>query len=221
MIPDDEKILAWLDGALEPDGAAHMTDLAARDETFARRVERLRHLDDLVRAAVPEEPEIPAALLARLGLAEPPVSAAVVDIAAARQVRAARQATVAPLRIGRPIYFKVAAQVAVIAVAGLAVALFAVPGQRADDPAAEYRVLGSAAAPAAPKANALIKFAPGLAKGDETRIAASVGLSLIGGPNAAGAWKADVAPGRRDAVLQALRADARVVMAEPIDEATP
>lgn len=226
MIPDDEMIHAWLDGRLDEigdmDGAARMTELAANDEAFARKVQRLRHLDDLVRLAVPEEPEIPAVLLERLGLSEPRPGATIVDLTTARQERAARQAvSAAPSRFGRSAFMKMAAQVALIAGVGLAVAVIAVPGQRSEDPSAEYRVLGSPAEPAARDANVLIKFSPGLAAGEERRIAADAGLRLIGAPSSTGAWKAAIAPVRRDAVLQALRTDQRIMMAEPIDKATP
>jgi len=225
--PDDGMISAWLDGTLDEDGTARMTELAANDEAFALRVQRLRHLDDLVRAAVPAEPDIPAALLARLGLerlglAEAPASSAVVDLAAVRRERASRLAEPAPLsRFGRSAFLKVAAQVAIVAGIGLSVAVFNLPGQKAGDPAADYRALGSAPDAAAQEANALVKFAPGLGAADAQRIAATAGVRLVGTPNAAGAWKAVVTPGRRDAVLDALRADPQVLLAEPVDGATP
>ena len=230
MIPDDTMISAWLDGTLDQngdkDGAARMTELAAKDEAFALRVQRLRHLDDLVRAAVPAEPDIPAALLQRLGLAEAARGATVVDIAAARQARANRQAALAsPSRFGRDAFVKVAAQVAIIAGAGLVVAVFNLPGRHpatgSSGPAAEYRALGSAPDAAASAVNALVKFAPGVATGEAQQIAQAAGVRLIGTPNAAGAWKAMVAPGRRDAVLGALRTDQRVALAEPVDGAAP
>ena len=225
--PDDMMISAWLDGTLDEDGTARMTELAANDEAFALRVQRLRHLDDLVRAAVPAEPEIPAALLARLGLersdlAEGPSRGGVVDLAAVRRERASRLAVpTSPSRFGRSAFLKVAAQVAVVAGIGLSVAVFNLPGQKAGDPAADYRALGSAPDAAAQEANALVKFAPGLGAGDAQRIAAAGGVRLVGAPNAAGAWKAAVAPGRRAAVLDALRSDPKVLLAEPVDGATP
>jgi hypothetical protein len=231
MTPDDMMISAWLDGTLDTDGAARMTELAANDEAFALRVQRLRHLDNLVRAAVPVEPEIPAALLARLGLAEAPVRAEpmradVVDFAAARQQRAQQQAARQPVpestsRFGRSAFLKVAAQVAIIAGVGLSVAVFNMPGQKAGEPSAEYRTLSSAPDTTAHEANALVRFAPGIAASDAQRIAGAAGVRLVGTPNAAGAWKAVVAPGRRTAVLDALRADQRVSLAEPIDGGTP
>ncbi|MFM9934897.1 MAG: hypothetical protein ACKVOL_01720 [Novosphingobium sp.] len=224
--PDDDMIYAWLDGALDKDGAQQMTDVAANDETFALRVERLRHLDDLVRAAVPTEPEITAALLERLGLADAPTQCTVIDFAAAKQARGSRpvsglEASTGPSRFGRAAFLKVAAQVAIIAGLGLSVAVFTVPGQKAAEPAADYRVLGFVPDAAARKANALVKFVPGLAPAEAARIAAAAGVQLVGAPNAAGAWKAVAAPGRREAVLEALRADRRVSLAEPIDQAVP
>ena len=209
-----------------------MTELAANDEAFVLRVQRLRHLDDLVRAAVPAEPEIPAALLARLGLAEmgladAPAQSEVVDLAAAREQRASRLAAPAsparfgPSRFGQSAFLKVAAQVAIIAGVGLSVAVFNMPGQKTGESAADYRTLSSAPEAAAHKANALVKFAPGIAAADAQRIAGAAGVRLVGTPNAAGAWKAVVAPGRSMAVLDALRADQRVSLAEPIDGGTP
>jgi len=220
-MPDDDKIAAWLDGALDAEGAQRMTDLAAHNEAFAQRAARLRQLDDLVRAAVPAEPEVPAALLERLGLASAvPAGASIVDIADARQARAARNgAAPAPVRQGRGAFFRMAAQVALIAGLGLAVVVVSRPGERAADPAADYRALGTAPEAAAREANALIKFAPGVAADEAGRLAAASGLVLLGKPTAAGAWKAAVAPGRRAAALAALRGDSRVVMAEPIDGA--
>jgi negative regulator of sigma E activity len=220
-MPDDETIAAWLDGALDAEGAQRMTDLAAHDEAFARRAARLNHLDDLVRAAVPAEPEIPAALLERLGLApDAPAGASVVDIADARQARAARNAAApVPARQGRGAFFRIAAQVALIAGLGLAVVVISRPGERAAYPAADFGALGTAPDAAAREANALVKFAPGVAADEAGRIAGASGLRLLGKPNAAGAWKAAIAPGRRAAALAALRGDGRVMMAEPIDGA--
>jgi len=219
--PDDEKIAAWLDGALDAEGAQCMTDLAAHDEAYAKRAARLRHLDDLVRAAVPAEPEIPAALLQRLGLAPAvPTGASIVDIADARQARAARNAAArSPVQNGRGAFLRMAAQVALIAGLGLAVVVVSRPGERADDPAGDYRALSNAPEVATPESNVLVKFAPGVDAGLATRIATTSGLTLIGKPNAAGAWKAAVVPGRRAAALEALHGDSRVVMAEPIDGA--
>ena len=219
MTPDDAMISAWLDGTLDAEGARHMTDLAARDEAFARRVEHLRRIDDLVRAAVPPEPEIPAELLARLGLAPSPARASVVDLAAVRHQRGLQNAAAPRAPQARGGFLKLAAQVALVAGLGLAVVTVVRPGGQAGDPAADYRTLSSAPAPAAREANALVRFAPGIAEDEASRLAAASGLQLLGKPNQAGAWKAAVAPGRRTATLEALRSDPRVIMAEPLDGA--
>ena len=224
QMPADEMISAWLDGTLDAEGAERMTDLAARDETFANRAERLRQIDKLVRAAVPAEPEIPAALLERLGLAPAPDSAApgagVIDLAAARQERAARSAAPAAMPRVRSDVWRMAAQLALVAGIGMAIVVVSRPTDRIEGPEADYRALGAASDLAARQANALVKFAPGVAVADAGKLAAAAGVQLLGSPNQAGAWKAYVAPGRRSAALDALRGQPRVVMAEPIDGAS-
>ena len=229
MIPDDqmpadEMISAWLDGTLDAEGARRMTELAARDEAFARRAERLRHMDSLVRAAVPAEPEIPADLLERLGLAPVPsglaAGAGVIDRAAAREERAAGRAATAPAPGARGGFLRMAAQLALVAGVGLAVVVVSRPTDRIEGPEAEYRALGSAPDAAAREANAMVKFAPGVAASEAGKIAAAAGVKLLGSPNQAGAWKAIVAPGRRTEALDALRSQPRVLMAEPLDGAS-
>lgn len=233
QMPADEMISAWLDGTLDAEGARRMTELAARDEAFARRAERLRRIDNLVRAAVPAEPELPAALLERLGLAPAPVHAAsaremrhagVVDLAAARQERAGRNSAPAPMARARGGFLRMAAQLALVAGVGLAVIAVSRPGDRADVSgadysSADYRALGSAPDAAAHEANALVRFAPGVAASEAGKIASAAHVQLLGTPGATGAWKAFVAPGKRTAVLAALRSEPRVIMAEPIDGA--
>lgn len=227
QMPTDEMISAWLDGTLDDEGARRMTDFAARDETFARRAERLRQIDNLVRAAVPAEPELPADLLERLGLAPARAaapattwpSAGVVDLAAARQERAARNAAPTQFPAVRSGFFRMAAQLALVAGVGLAVVVVSRPTDRIEGPAADYRALGSAPDAVAKNANALVKFAPGVAAADAGKIASAAGVQLLGSPSQAGAWKAFVAPGKRAAALDALRSQPLVIMAEPIDGA--
>lgn len=228
QMPADEMISAWLDGTLDTEGARRMTELAARDEAFAHRADRLRRIDNLVRAAVPAEPELPAALLERLGLAPVPASAGsiagVVDLAAARQERAGRNSAPAPMARARFGFFRMAAQLALVAGVGLAVVVVSRPGDRAEVSGAvysgaDYRALGSAPDAAAHEANALVRFAPGVAASEAGKIASAAHVQLLGTPSAAGAWKAFVAPGQRAAVLAALRSEPRVIMAEPIDGA--
>ena len=213
MTPDDDMISAWLDGSLDDEGTRRMADLVARDEAFARRVERLRRIDDLIRAAVPAEEGVPDALLQRLGLA--PAAGKVVDIAAVRAVRAEAAAPAPRAHT----YWRMAAQLALVAGLGLAVFAAVRPGGGEGDPVAQYRALGAAPDADAGPVNALVKFRDGVGAEEASRLARGAGLRLIGSPNASGTWKAAVEPARRSASLDALRADPHVVLAEPIDGA--
>lgn len=218
----DIEISAWLDGMMDKDGALAMTELAASDETMAARAERLRHIDDLVRSAVPAEEAIPPELLERLGLSGVATADKVVNLAAARKERGrraeARAARTAP--VGRNGLWRIAAQVALVAGLGASLALWnASSNTRQGD--ASYRTLSDAAQPAALRANAMVVFAPGVDAAGARAIAAGAGARLIGEPNAAGAWKLALAPARRDAVLAALRADDRVTLAEAMDGQVP
>lgn len=215
-MPDDEALGAWLDGELNEDGAAEMAKLIASDEDLAMRAERIRHLDALLRQAVPEE-EVPAALLERLGLAEAPASATVVDMVAVRQARA--EAAAIPVQAVRPSnLLRLAAQVALVAGLGLAVLLWQSPGGDANKDA-PYRTLSNAGK--ATPANGMVMFAPGTDAVTARSIARSAGATLVGGPNEAGAWKLDMPVGRRDTILASLRNDKRVTLAEAIDGHTP
>ena len=89
MKPTDEQISAWLDGALPDPEALALEAALERDAGLAERVARLESNDDLLRTALPLDENVPQELLVRLGLAEEPVPR-VVDIASARQKRAAR-----------------------------------------------------------------------------------------------------------------------------------
>lgn len=214
---DDERIAAWIDGMLDEKGAAAMSELAASDETLTARAQRLRHIDALVRSAVPAEDEIPPALVERLGLAPQPAAPRTAQILSLDEVRARRRA---PARgpVGQP-RWQIAAQVALVL--GLGVSLAMGNGSTGSGPSspASYRALGHAAPPGAalPAVNALVVFAPGTDLAAARAIAGRAGARLVGEPNEAGAWKLAVSPVRRDAVLQALRADPAVTMAEPVD----
>jgi hypothetical protein len=222
----DEMLAAWLDGALDAESAARIGEWADNDKDFAMRAQRLQYLDDLVRQAVPADDAVPLALLQRLRLAD--VAAAsgdaqgtVIDLADARRARAERSAPVGAFKARRSEWLRIAAQVALVAGVGLAVAVVSVPGQLSQDPAAEYRALGSAPDAATQTANVLVKFTPQTGADAARALARAAGVQLIGTPTATGAWKAAVAPSRRVAALETLRADARVVMAEPVDGAAP
>lgn len=228
MNRQDEKIAAWLDGMLDTDGAARMSERAATDEQVAQRALRLRHLDELVRAAVPQDDEIPDALLERLGLA--PSSAAhssaatVVSLADARRARQPQAAPAFP-QPGRTRYgfWRIAAQVVLVAGLGLSATLW-LGTHRASENPADYRALsdlGPAGNVAAPSANALVVFDAGTDAAQARSIAQAAGAQIIGSQTEAGAWKLAISAARRDAVLKDLRSDNRVTMAEPIDGSQP
>ena len=224
--PADAEIGAWLDGMLDKDGAARMSELAASDETIATRVQRLRHIDGLIRAAVPGDEAIPAALLDRLGLAATPAAAGVISIAGARRHRetmaAARTAKARTGWLAAPGLRRIAAQVALVLGLGIGAAIWLAPhGDKAGR--ADYRALGDrpAADTAQDGINALVVFAEGTDTATARRIAQEAGARLVGTPSDAGAWKAAIAPARRGAVLDALRRDDRVMLAEAIDGARP
>ncbi|HXY05315.1 MAG TPA: zf-HC2 domain-containing protein [Burkholderiaceae bacterium] len=77
----------------------------------------------------------------------------------------------------------------------------------------EYRTLG--AAPAAP-ANILVVFDSNLRERDLERILRGVGARIAGGPNATGGYLVAVDPARQVVVLQALRSEQGVRLAEPM-----
>ena len=222
----EARLSAWHDGQLDDrDGAATMDQLVMSDEALGARVQRLRHIDDLVRAAVPEEP-VPAELLARLGLAPaaaPADSARVINLAAVRSERAAVGALGRPsaLRSG---LWRIAAQVLLVVGAGLGVTLALVPGGPGGKDSAPYRTLSDQARvrpSGAETVNGVVMFAPGTDAATARALAARAGITLVGTPNTTGVWKAAIEPGRRDAVLAALRQDRRVTLAEPIDGVSP
>jgi hypothetical protein len=244
-MPGDEAIGAWLDGALAPEGLEAMERLTEDQDQIAARLDRLRHLDGLVREAVPAEETIPAELLARLGLAEDQAAgqkaasvelraapARVIDLAAARAARTQeRQKEAAAARrpswFGRMAQSKVAAQVILLAGVGLVAALWHFPGggsggdlPRAAAPAApaEYRALGDAPG-AEDRANVVVMFDPALAPDRARALAQAAGAELIGSAGRGGTWRALVPAEGRDAALARLRASPGVTLAEPIDGA--
>jgi hypothetical protein len=228
MNTGDDKISAWLDGSLDKDGAARMTHLAATDHTVAMRALRLRHLDELVRSAVPAEDTVPQELLERLGLAAPMQGddvvqgSGVVDLAEARRAREDASSARQDVVRGKPsALWRMAAQVAIVAGIGVSLAIWKIPGENKDEPRADYRTLSNASVTTVRLTNALIMFAPGTDEGAARAIASAAGAQLLGKPNGAGAWKAAIVPGRRDAVLAALREDGRVTMAEAVDGTAP
>jgi len=227
---DDERLSAWLDGGLDDDGNEKMADLAEANEDIARRAARLRRMDELMRAAVPEEDHVPDELLARLGLAnaaqlhgraESPAGAAeVIDLAAARAARAAQSAPVTPRRLAG--FGRIAAQLVLISGLGLGIMLAVNSGQDRTGTGtdARYRTLSDASAAPVP-ANALVRFAPGVDAAEAAALARHAGADLVARPSASGTARLSIAPVRRDAVLSRLRASPRVLLAEPLDGGQP
>lgn len=78
-----------------------------------------------------------------------------------------------------------------------------------------YRALGSAPPPQS--ANAIAMFAPNTTESELRHLLQGNGATLMGGPTAAGAYLLRVPPQSRSAVLQRMRADSHVVMAQPVD----
>lgn len=222
-LPGDEEISAWIDGGLDEEGSARMTHLASTEEAVGARAARLRHMDDLLRTAVPQDDDVPADLLNRLGLgAEAPAgSAEVIDLATARAAQANRTAQT-PRRWHLPQGFaRLAAQVLLFVGVG-----FGAVGLRHETPSpqsqedAPYRVLGDSAGLEAP-ANAMIMLAPGTSHARAATIAAEAGARLVGKPGPSGTVRLSIDPARRDAVLAALRSDPEVTLAEPLDGDRP
>lgn len=77
---------------------------------------------------------------------------------------------------------------------------------------ADYRTLGTAAAPA----DLLVVFDPAVREGEMERLLIELGARIVGGPNAAGGYLLTVGNGQRDAALARLRTDRRVRLAETL-----
>jgi len=216
MIDDDtplnreERISAWIDGMLDSEGSAAMKTQAMSDEAVAKRAQRLRQMDDLVRAAVPAEDAVPDALLSRLGLSNASAASNVVDLAARRDDRPHRSSPA----FGR--HWRMAAQVALVGAVGLALVTWQAPRGTSEDTGAAYRALSDASRRAPAEVNGLVVFAPGTDAQAARAVVESAGGRLVGQPNQAGAWKLAAPAAQRDSILATLRADARVAMAEPI-----
>lgn len=199
-----------------------MDRLVGSDEELAQRTARMRHIDELVRAAVPQEETVPHALVERLGLAGSAVEQNVVSLAEARTARDAARARPAPRGWGGMHGFRrMAAQLLLVGGIGVALAVWA--GGRTDTNDAPYRALSDApaASDAAAPVNGLVLFETGTSPQEAQRIVAAAGGRIVGAPTEAGAFKLAIVPERRDAVLQALSGHDGVVMAEAIDGSRP
>jgi hypothetical protein len=82
-----------------------------------------------------------------------------------------------------------------------------------------YRALG--AAPDSAAGNVVVIFRPDTREGDLRRILKDGGARLVDGPTAADAYVLHVPAQERAAALAKLRAQAQIVLAEPIDSGGP
>lgn len=219
----DMELSAWLDGGLDKDRVTAMEGLLAWDANSAMRAERFRHVDSLVRAAVPMEDSVPDALLERLGLSGQ-AGGKVVDLAAVRARRA--QAQVRPSR-----WFAGAgltrAAAGVTLAAGLGIASLVLTPNRPVDLASgetrgDYTTLSDASRPV-PKItpNAIAMFAHGTAPARARAIITASGASIVSGPTAGDVWQLAITAGHEPAVLSGLRAHPEVTLAEHLDGARP
>lgn len=103
----------------------------------------------------------------------------------------------------------------VAAAASVAFAFTAIPAAQVGP---TYLALGSPNA--GTPGNVVLIFKPETTDRAMRAVLDKAGARIVGGPNAAGAYIAAVAPDRRDAVLTGLRASPDLVLAEPIDAGT-
>ena len=120
------------------------------------------------------------------------------------------QRMLAGWRTGAPwLRWTLAAQFAAIALLGV---LLLLPPAGSDS----YRALGLPAN--AIGANAVVMFGPDATERDLRQALKDSGARLVGGPTVTGAYLLELPPQRRQAGLLRLRAQAAVVLAEPLDE---
>ncbi len=132
------------------------------------------------------------------------------DLAPPRRQRVAKVGAAVWRMVGRPgtVGWFLAAQLAFVLVIAVEVSPL---GQ----PVAPYRALGTATTENV--GNAIIIFRPDTSEQALRDTLNASGARLVGGPTAADAYVLYVPPARRAAALARLRAEANVVLAEPID----
>ena len=102
-----------------------------------------------------------------------------------------------------------AAQLAFVVIAGALLMSLSQPS---------YRALGSAPPPAS--ANVIAMFDAGTTQSQLTELLRKNGASLVGGPTSADAYLLRVPSQSRATVIEQLRSDRHVILAEPIDKPT-
>jgi anti-sigma-K factor RskA len=101
-----------------------------------------------------------------------------------------------------------------LAAAAAVVLAISLPGRTAVDHT--YTALGSASTHQ--PGNVIVMFAPDTSERQLRATLGDVAGRLVDGPTPTGAYVLSVAPGTRDAAVKRLRANARVTLAQPIDE---
>lgn len=208
---DRERLSALIDAALSPQEAQKLEE----NPEMAEQIARMRRNDDLLRAAVPLEEDVPAGLLERLGLAEPETN--VVSLAEVRQRKASAQQPSKPAVPGGR-WANLIGLAAAICVAVIGANWVSAPTTDPQDGA--YRTLSSASQPGQTAPNALLVFAGSPGRAEASAIVSRAGGQLVGDKTPAGAWKLAIKPEQREEVLGRLRALPGVTMAEPIEEGT-
>ncbi|MBB6125035.1 hypothetical protein [Sphingobium subterraneum] len=210
----EEMIGAWVDNNLDEAEAARMAALAAEVPSVAAKADRLRHIGELVRAAVPEEP-VSDELLERMGLKEAPESN-VVDFVSASSGRTGRVTNPAEPKKRTSWSWDMRRAAAVLVLAGTGLSVFGLASLSVTKPEeAQYHVLGDKPV-AGSAADILVLFDAGTGTVQAKTAAAAVGAKIVGPATSAGAWKLAAGEGGRDAALKALRARPDVVLAEPL-----
>lgn len=100
------------------------------------------------------------------------------------------------------------------ALAAQLVVIAALGGQLLRQPA-QYRLLGAAASA---DANMIVVFKPDTSEGQLRAILRAGGARIVDGPTAANAWLLKVPPGSLASSVSAMRAQAQVQLAEPLQE---
>lgn len=105
------------------------------------------------------------------------------------------------------------------ALAAQLVVIAALGGQLLRQPA-QYRLLGASASASASAANMIVVFKPDTSEGQLRAILRGGGARMVDGPTAANAWLLQVPPGSLAGSVAAMRAQAQVQLAEPLQEST-
>jgi hypothetical protein len=204
-----QELLTWhASGRLAPDEAARVASHVQSCAQCRQDLQWERELLDEARREPDEQEEAGvnaafARLLPRLGEQEAPPAAAPLP-AALPWWRT--------LAANEPRWLRWAALAQCVIIAGLAL-LLARP-----EPDAAYRTLSANdTAPAAGSGNVVVIFAPGASEQDLRRILQAQDARIVDGPTVTGAYVLSIPAGGQSQALRALRANAAIKLAEPLD----